>query len=57
MLYLEIQEGKESMQYKEYVVEMKAQAACTNHLAVASTFSSKSKEEGEEGDKKGYYTQ
>ena len=36
MLYLKLQEGKDAMKFKEYVGEIKAQAACTKRLAVGS---------------------
>ena len=36
MLILEIQEGKDAMKYKEFVGEMKAQAACSIRIAEAS---------------------
>ena len=39
MLHLEIQEGKDSMKDKEYVGELKAQAACTKRIAKASAAS------------------
>ena len=36
MLQLEIQEGKDQIKHKEFVGQMKAQAACTKRLATAS---------------------
>ena len=36
MLHLEIQEGKDAMKFKDFVGDLKAQAACTKRLATAS---------------------
>ena len=37
MLHLEIQEGKDAIKFKDFVCDLRSQAACTKRLATASS--------------------